>query len=166
MVSDLSRNPKSLVREGPISIVVRGHTTIECYIYVFTQVLVIAEMIGDGKFYYNHYSLSGNHNCPSSRFSLSCRRSFSFSSLLTLLVSVILSVNSRNLYYRSGNNRGASDALPPTRIYPYHQIWATSITYRHDEERNTQLRVRYRPTHQIEPEKRNCSVNVIVILKN
>lgn len=59
LVTDLSRNPKNLVREGPISVVVRGHTTMECYLYLFSKVLVIAEMIGDGKFYYNHYSLSG-----------------------------------------------------------------------------------------------------------
>eukprot|EP01127_Copromyxa_protea_P016744 TRINITY_DN5030_c0_g1_i2.p1 TRINITY_DN5030_c0_g1~~TRINITY_DN5030_c0_g1_i2.p1 ORF type:complete len:960 (-),score=170.17 TRINITY_DN5030_c0_g1_i2:132-3011(-) len=59
LVEDLSRNPKNLVREGPINVVVRGHTAISCYLYLFSTVLLIAEVIGEGKFYYNHYSLSG-----------------------------------------------------------------------------------------------------------
>lgn len=60
LVSEMSKNPENLIREGPIIVISGEGDKRECYLYLFISVLVIAEVLGDKfKYFHSYFPLSG-----------------------------------------------------------------------------------------------------------
>jgi len=62
LVSEMSRVPDNLKRQGPITVALSNMSGIQrdYYMYIFTNILVVAEVLGDKfKYFYNYYPLAG-----------------------------------------------------------------------------------------------------------